>query len=179
MRGKSHRQLGAVLAANYLEGAPALHRRAFLLGCIQPDRNPTTYLKGSLRCQLLHGHHYDNAEPFLMRISARLERRSKLHLLDYYTAGKLIHYTADAFTYPHNSTFSGDLGQHRQYEIRLQKIFLRFLENPETVPTVGTSVIDTIRSCHREYLSAAGSALRDARYAFSVSCRIMELLTRK
>lgn len=47
MRGKSHRCLGNYLVQRYMGDAPQSHIKAFLLGCIEPDRNPATYLKGS------------------------------------------------------------------------------------------------------------------------------------
>ena len=105
MRGKSHRCLGKYLVQHYMSDTPERYVKAFLLGCIEPDRNPATYLKGSIRCQWLRGHNYRNARRFMRAISARLERKETLKLFDYYTLGKLIHYTTDAFTYAHNDTF--------------------------------------------------------------------------
>ena len=105
MRGKSHRCLGKYLVQHYMSDTPERYVKAFLLGCIEPDRNPATYLKGSIRCQWLRGHNYRNARRFMRAISARLEKKEKLGLFDYYTLGKLIHYTTDAFTYAHNDTF--------------------------------------------------------------------------
>ena len=49
MRGQSHLSLGQYLAGRYMNHTPKASVRAFLLGCIQPDRNPATYLKGSIR----------------------------------------------------------------------------------------------------------------------------------
>ena len=72
MRGASHRSLGNYLAEHYLENATALQVRAFRLGCIEPDRNPVTYLKGSLRWQWLRGHNYKNARRYMRSISWRL-----------------------------------------------------------------------------------------------------------
>lgn len=56
MRGKSHRCLGQYLVEHYMENIPGRYVKAFLVGCIEPDRNPVTYLKGSLRFQWLRGH---------------------------------------------------------------------------------------------------------------------------
>ena len=98
MRGKSHRCLGQYLVEKYMPHAPKRYIRAFLIGCIEPDRNPVTYLKGSIRCQWLRGHNYENARRYMRRLSERLERKERLFLIDYYALGKLIHYTVDAFT---------------------------------------------------------------------------------
>ena len=127
MRGKSHRSLGNYLAERYLSNRSKLCVRAFLIGCVEPDWNYTTYLKGSFRAQWLRGHNFENASPFMQRLSARLERKEKLRLWDYYAAGKLIHYTVDAFTYVHNSVFQEPLKIHREFEAELQTYFLQYL----------------------------------------------------
>jgi len=100
MCGKSHISLGHYLIDRYFSWQPRRYRQAFLLGCIEPDRNPATYLKGSFRSQWLRGHNYRNARHFMARISSRLEKKETLNLFDYYTLGKLIHYTADALPLP-------------------------------------------------------------------------------
>ena len=105
MRGKSHLRIAQYLLDHYMPNIPTRYQRAFRIGCIEPDRNPATYLKGSIRCQWLRGHNYKNARRFMRTISARLEKKERFNLFDYYTMGKLIHYTTDAFTYAHNDTF--------------------------------------------------------------------------
>ena len=82
MRGKSHMCLGSYLAEHYLTDVPKVYIRAFLIGCIEPDRNPATYLKGSFRNQWLRGHNYLNARRYMARISQRLERKES----SYFTA---------------------------------------------------------------------------------------------
>ena len=42
MRGKSHRCLGKYLVQHYMSDTPERYVKAFLLGCIEPDRNPAT-----------------------------------------------------------------------------------------------------------------------------------------
>ena len=96
MRGKSHCQLGNYLVNTYFPQISGPYRTAFLLGCIEPDRNPATYLKGSVRAQWLRGHNYENAKHFMGRIARRLEQKKCWNLLDYYTAGQLIHYTGSS-----------------------------------------------------------------------------------
>lgn len=178
MRGKSHCQLGAYLAETYFPHISAPCRTAFLLGCIEPDRNPATYLKGSLRAQWLRGHNYENAKHFMGRIARRLEQKPHWNILDYYTAGKLIHYTVDAFTYAHNSSFPVSLQEHKQYEDALQIYFLRFLQNrsaQEKAPS--RSVMSTIAKHHRDYLERTPDIDRDSRYAFSVCCCVARMLS--
>lgn len=177
MRRKSHICLGNYLIDQYMLSAKKWHRRMFLFGCVQPDMNPLTYLKGSLRARWLCGHHYPNAKPFMERISQRLERRKQLHIMDYYTLGKLIHYTADAFTYAHNDTFPGSLSGHRNYEKELQYLFLSYLyQNPRADCFSHLSIIEVIRANHREYSSRNQNAPMDCLFTLQTSCCIMSQL---
>jgi len=173
----SHKSLGRFLAQNYLQILPRRHTFAFMLGCTQPDMNPTTYLKGSLRCKWLHGHNWGNANRYMARLSRRLERRPRLHLWDYYAMGKLIHYTVDAFTSSHNDRFPDQLQAHRQYENQLQAYFLEYLKQhaPANPPTSGT-VMDAIRAYHKEYIAVPTDIRRDSRYCVLVTSMIVCML---
>ena len=181
MRGKSHCQLGNYLVNTYFPQISGPYRTACLLGCIEPDRNPATYLKGSVRAQWLRGHNYENAKYFMGRIARRLEQKKSWNLLDYYTAGKLIHYTVDAFTYAHNASFPTDLHEHKVYEAELQNYFLNFLKShnhPAQKPGA-SSVMDTIQENHSEYLRKEPDIFRDAIFAFSVTCCVARMLSKK
>lgn len=180
MRGESHRQLGRYLADKYMPNTPERYIRAFLIGCVEPDRNPVTYLKGSLRFQLFRGHNYPNACRFMYRIARRLEKKKRWCLLDYYTLGKLIHYTADAFTFAHNDNFPTDLGEHREYEAALQEHFLRYLqEEPQINPQTARSIMDTIYSYHAEYEKLQANIHIDAKFALNVCCCILAVIFAK
>ena len=173
MRGKSHLCLGQYLVEKYMPNAPKRCIRAFLIGCIEPDRNPATYLKGSIRCQWLRGHNYENARRYIRRLAERLERKERLSLIDYYALGKLIHYTVDAFTYAHNQDFPVDLREHCAYEKELQNYFLDFLHgDPRPCGSGNDNVMETIQENHRRYMRHPGNIFTDARYAFTVSCLV-------
>lgn len=177
MRGKSHQSLGHFLTREFPENTPKRHIQAFLLGCIEPDRNPVTYLKGSIRCQWLRGHNYENALRYMRRISARLEKKERWNLLDWYTLGKLIHYTADAFTYAHNRTCPSDLTVHREYEEKLQNYFLEYLKGDPCVDaTAARTIMETITSQHREYMDLPVSIHTDAKFALSACCCVLAIL---
>ncbi len=177
MRAESHRQLGRYLARHYLSDVPMACKRAFYIGCIQPDRNPITYLKGSIRCQWLRGHNYRNARRFLGQISRRLENKQNWSLWDYYTLGKLIHYTADAFTYAHNEAFCRHLGAHRAYEAALQDHFLAFLqEDPQVNNTAARTIMEAIYHHHRLYEDQESGIHTDARFALTACCCVLAVL---
>lgn len=177
MRGKSHICLGQYLIEHYMGSVPRRYTKAFLLGCVEPDRNPITYLKGSIRCQWLRGHNYRNARRFMRRISQRLEGKQSLGLLDYYTLGKLIHYTTDAFTYAHNADFPRDLSQHRDYEAQLQTHFLEFMQtDPQVNPKVAGTIMEAIGRYHRDYEGQKRTIQCDCRFALTACCCVMALL---
>lgn len=177
MRGKSHQYLGKYLADKYMSTLPRRYITAFLIGCIEPDRNPATYFKGSLRSQWLRGHNWGNARNYMQRLSNRLERKSKLKLLDYYSMGKLIHYTTDAFTSAHNEEFGESLADHREYEVALQDHFLGYLaQNPDIWTDARQPVMDTIISYHRDYIRRPINIHTDSRFAIIVCSMVLTRL---
>jgi len=177
MRGKSHICLGKYLIEHYMEDIGRFHQKLFLIGCIQPDRNPLTYLKGSFRFQLLRGHNYNNARRFMQRISIRLEQRDRLKIYDYYTLGKLIHYTADAFTSAHNASFPDSISDHKVYEAKLQEDFLSYLQqDPQVHICPANSIMESIGNYHREYTKRHFSVHRDCAYALQACCCVLAVL---
>lgn len=180
MRGKSHIRLGHYLIAHYMADISKPNCCAFLIGCLEPDRNPLTYLKGSFQHQWLRGHNYRNARRFMRRISQRLERKADWTVLDYYTLGKLIHYTADAFTHAHNDTFSTDLSDHREYEALLQEHFLSYLrEDPNVDIPAAKSVMGVISSFHRLYEANDSGIHTDSLFALTACCCVVAILITK
>lgn len=180
MRGKSHLRIAQYLLENYLPDIPKSYQTAFRIGCIEPDRNPATYLKGSIRCQWLRGHNYLNARRFMRAISARLEQKERLNLFDYYTLGKLIHYTTDAFTYAHNDTFPVQLREHKVYEDALQEHFLEFMEqDPQVNVPVARTIMEAICSYHKEYERIEANIHTDSHFALNACCCVLTILCLK
>ena len=178
MYKKSHQALGTHLAQAYLHHAPATHIRAFLTGCIQPDKNPTTYLKGSLRQNWMKGHNFSNSRRYMSRLIRRLSRQRQWNMLDYYALGKLLHYTADAFTGAHTPQFQGNLFTHRAYEKQLHRQILDLLFSP-VLPhfPCHRELICTISSHHRHYRNLPMDPATDARYCIGISRMVMKVLT--
>ena len=178
MQAKSHRLLGQFLVNRYLTDLSRPYVRVFLVGCTEPDKNPTTYLKGSLRSRWLHGHDYTNAKRYMHRIIFRLNRKRCWNLLDYYTLGKLIHYTADAFTAAHRENFEGDLFAHRRYECQLHHYFATHLSrHANPYPHIHNCAMETIRYYHRQYRKCPPCISTDTDYCIGVTCLITGMLT--
>lgn len=177
MKRSSHRCLGEYLVQSYMSNLPRRHVQAFLLGCIQPDMNPGTYIKGSIRCQWLRGHNYNNSRYLMLRTSKRLEKKMRLNSLDFYTLGKLIHYTADAFTSCHNSHFPTGLKHHRKYEIQLQNYFLNYLSNNPTIETITAHhIMQTIAQYHKYYIALPSHIHTDTIHILKACCSVMAIL---
>ncbi len=177
MRAASHRKLGIYLAEHYMPNLPRKYLRAYLIGCTQPDKNPTTYLKGSVRNRWLHGHDYTSARQCIGRLIKRLQKSSKWKLADYYTLGKLIHYTADAFTFSHNDDFPGNISAHRRYEQLHQIQFLqRLKQHPAICPSISHSPLETIQIYHSLYRKSPRGIHTDIDFTIGVSSLIMQLL---
>ena len=70
MKTEDHLALGCYLLAQ--ENVPQLRRHciAFLLGCIEPDYNRFSYLRGILHHRKFRGHNAENSFAFLMRCRA-------------------------------------------------------------------------------------------------------------
>ena len=130
MQKRSHK----LLASSLLESVEGFQARrfelAFLFGSFQPDCNPLTYLKGSLRAYKFRGHNYSNSQCLhRAATSAASSARRRWTMWQYYTLGKLTHYLADAFTYPHNEHYPDPLLCHHQYETDLRAYLQEYLAN--------------------------------------------------
>lgn len=179
MRRNSHSQLGSFLARNCMRGVPKSCIYAFRFGCIEPDMNPATYLKGSCHIQRLRGHNFNNCEKYMKRISDRLEKRGVNNVFAFYKLGRLVHYITDGFTFAHNSNFSGNLREHSAYEHGLHEFF------PEYLRRWGDSLLSlrehgsafgVIEREHSEYMHQPSNMLRDSRFAILTALSVVSII---
>jgi len=171
MQKRSHLLLSSPLLHRHSGLDARRHKWAFLFGSVQPDCNPLSYLKGSCRARALRGHNFSNSRHYIYRRIRRLQQRSRWTLWQYYTLGKLTHYLADAFTWPHNEHCPLGLRDHRRYEAQLRQ----YLSGQKPVWTVTRAPADltgAIDELHRQYVSCASDIRQDACYAL----RALELL---
>ena len=69
MQKRSHKLLAATLLENTQGFQARRFELAFLFGSFQPDCNPLTYLKGSLRAYKFRGHNYSNSQHYIYSIN--------------------------------------------------------------------------------------------------------------
>ena len=104
-----------------------LKEKWFLIGCVEPDYNPFTYIRGSIKHKLLHGHNAPNCKKHIDRIVEKISSTTISTPYQWFLLGTAVHYIADCFTFAHNAFFTGGMAQHMKYEMRLQPIFHNFV----------------------------------------------------
>ena len=176
MQKRSHKLLASTLLASVQGFQSRRYELAFLLGSFQPDCNPLTYLKGSIRARLLGGHNFTNSRPYVLTRLQRLEQKDRWNLWNYYTLGKLTHYVADAFTFPHNEHWPDSLASHHVYETQL-RIYLAEHLREYAFPDCSAEQLDLIpalEALHRQYLESRNSDLsRDTRFIVEATGLLM------
>lgn len=175
MQKRSHTLLASALLRSH-EGFDARRfELAFLFGSFQPDCNPLSYLKGSFRAKKFGGHNYTNSQLYINAHIRRLQNRRKTWTIwQYYTLGKLTHYLADAFTYPHNENFPDTLLDHHRYETNLREYFSGYLAH-RSVRRVNScgELTGALETLHEQYMTSHSSAVRDSRYILRATSLLM------
>ncbi len=139
---------------------------AFVFGNIQPDIAVTTFVRNTEPGDRMRGHSYSTARK---RISALLDSLSEEGLSDAvmaYRIGKISHYAADSFTFPHNpDLFHGTLKEHMVYERVLEPEVDSIEFDPSQLGLISSSFYaEKIENMHREYALKEHSAATDAGY---------------
>ena len=169
MKKKDHLLLGRFLLAQKAAPSGSMARRLFLFGCVEPDINPFTYMRGSVRHQFLQGHNAENARKHFQNLLERLSRSGVHSPWQWFALGTLIHYAADSFTFPHNSRFPGSLADHVAYEMQLHALFPQYLHAMAGKRGFCATHTLSVEALRRTYLHQAGSAVTDCRYILAAS----------
>lgn len=170
MTTKSHYDFGNYLLKNYVQFNSDSANTAFLLGCVEPDVNVATYLRGSLSYQFLRGHNYPNLMPYVKMLHKKLQHCVKKDFVYYYRIGKLVHYLTDAFTYPHNSIFTGNLHEHIRYEQELESRFKSTMPIQLKKPKIYEldHLYSYFRAAHDVYLKSRPGAETDMYFILNI-----------
>lgn len=178
MEMKSHVLLAGYLLNHIPASNSVIHQKIFILGCIEPDFNMFSYLKGSMKCQKLRGHNYGSSNSYTLHVLEKLQSKKNWTLRDYYRLGKLMHYLADAFTYPHNDGFIGTLWDHRVYEAHLHLYFEAYLRkySGENVKDYPKNVRKFIAEFHKQYIRSSGNFNNDTEFIIQVTSQVMRAL---
>ena len=180
MISKDHRLLGEFLARHIIKNKSLLATRLFITGCVFPDHNPLTYIRGMFMGHPLKTHFLFLSYPEIMRLCDKLENRKRLYIWDYYTLGALLHYTADAFTFPHNEHFTGNMLEHARYEHgQLHQTFEQYLTGEFRIGMYNQNNTQSMESyfsdMHKSYTETEPTALCDTKYI----CRVCSAICAK
>lgn len=176
MQKKSH-----VLVARFLADQVPLaeslqhHRKAFCLGSILPDLRPSFLTRKHEFYETIH----DTSEKLIGLVQEGDEICERVF---WRRLGEVIHYIADYFTFPHNSTFTGTLYEHVQYEKELRRelkygiesglISSLELEEPETFEDTD-EMVNYIMERHEEYLVRERDMEDDIFFILSVCYQVL------
>jgi len=170
MQTRDHLALGCFLLD--FAGSDELlnHRRAFLAGCVEPDYNAATYLRGMKTGQKLRGHHAENSFAHVSNCMEAFQARGLCTSWDYFTLGTTLHYAADAFTWPHNTFWEKSLADHVAYERRLHPVFSDELRRraAEEAPAGPRALTAFFAARHQAYSAAPREMETDCRYIVGV-----------
>ena len=174
MQKRSHKLLAQSLIDSYNGFAKRRFELAFLFGSFEPDCNPLSYIKGSRRGKTLMGHNFSNSQAFIHRRIRRLQDRDHWTVWQYYTLGKLTHYLADAFTYPHNENWPNTLMDHHRYETDLRLSLAEHLSRQALRRRQRRQdLISAIEQLHRQYLDSRSDLEQDIRYILEATGLLM------
>lgn len=175
MQKRSHRLLASSLLTAQQGFDSRRHELAFLFGSFQPDCNPLTYLRGIRSTHKPQGHNFVSTQQYINRRIQRLQNRSTWNIWHYYTLGKLTHYLADAFTFPHNENYPDSLLDHRRYEDELRdRLEARLAQSRLLHQQLCQDLTDALDQLHSQYMERRSTLERDIRYILEATALLME-----
>lgn len=174
MQKRSHKLLASALLRSEDGFSSKRYEWAFLFGSFEPDCNPFTYLRGFSQASKLGGHNYSNSQAYINHQIEKLQRRARWTMWHYYTLGKLTHYLADAFTFPHNENYTDSLLDHHQYETDLRAYLAEYLKDRQLRrKKFRADVTEAIAQLHDFYLQATADQEMDVQYILEATTLLM------
>lgn len=174
MQKRSHKLLASSLLTAQQGFDTRRYELAFLFGSFQPDCNPFTYFRGIRSTHKPQGHNYVSTQRYISRRIQRLQGRSSWNIWHYYTLGKLTHYLADAFTFPHNENYTDSLLDHRRYEDELRDCLAERLAQSRLLrEQLRQDLTDALDQLHSQYMESRSSLERDIRYILEATALLM------
>ncbi len=179
MRKKSHISLAKYLVEDIAAPDLLAHRKAFYLGSILPDCKPSF-----LTQRHEFGETFELVTDEIRRLSES-RRQETMNLRAYMRhLGEVIHYIADYFTFPHNSTYEGNLKDHCYYEKALKFRLREYVKSEEAFRdrmearrfATAEAVVNFIRSAHQEYLSRKRNVEEDCFYIVRICHQVVQAI---
>lgn len=175
MKKKDHLMLASFILRLADASVLSLHSTAFTAGCIEPDLNVFSYLRGSLKGKKFHGHNAGNCRTHLEKLLGKIEERGLTSGYDCFLLGVAVHYIADSFTAVHNTDILDvDVKTHLEYENRLHEDLTEALKKPFIFEygMLNTSLKDYVTDNHHSYSASAPSTKNDCSYIVKTCCAV-------
>ncbi len=176
MRTKDHLALGHFLLRETESALLNRYSRAFLIGCVEPDYDPANYVCGLVNHKRISRHNAEQSFACVEKLIGGFEQGGLRGALGCFKLGVMLHYVADAFTYPHNKFWEDGLAAHVIYERKLHAMFAGELEKRSGTifPEAPLLPVLYFSGAHKEYSAAARSMQTDCEYIIN-GCAAMLL----
>lgn len=176
MRKKSHIALAQYLLQQDCGQEMMKHKKAFYLGSILPDLNPKMFAAP---------HEYATSyEGFQVQVRRLTEGWAVYHnpRAFWRRLGIVLHYLADYFTFPHNTTYGGSLADHCAYEGDMKHRLREYVRTKEAADLFRHYKCEKKRLASVEelfvYIEEAHSRYLDSIHTVESDCRwIVEMST--
>ncbi|MDF2512949.1 MAG: hypothetical protein K0S04_2815 [Herbinix sp.] len=181
MRKKSHISLARYLVNNMQVKDLLDHKKAFYLGSILPDIQPSFLTKR---------HTIEETFEILIEEIRKITIEYDIHkgINSYYARhlGVITHYLSDYCTFPHNSIFDGSLKDHVTYEkdlkFKLREYVGRDEVQKERIPGQSfhtfEEIIRFINETHGEYLKAIKVVNQDIQFIIHLCYKVVDAILR-
>ena len=167
MQLNCHLRLGKLLAREL--GIRGAAKAAFLWGNVEPDIAFTSHFCRRTAEQL-EGHNFLPASRKVKRLMDRLAGTGAESPAGFFRLGKICHYLADCFTWPHNPGYPGTLSAHISYERKMDAAFHGYIP-PERLTSAEQAlpVDGLLEALHARYTETDPSIGRDLRFILAVT----------
>lgn len=177
VRKKSHISLARYIVNSLDTKELSKHKKAFYLGSILPDCKPSF-----LTTKHEFGGTFDKVKEDIKKLTVASEINMNNHRAYCRNLGQVIHYIADYFTFPHNSTYDGSLKDHCVYEEHLKLGLREYIHSGEAKKNIGKFIkfesLDTlfkyIKEAHDEYLKFKRSVQEDCKYIVNLTHQVVQ-----
>lgn len=174
MRKKSHIALARYLLCQNRTQKMLKYKKAFYLGSILPDLNPKMFA-------VPHEFEtsYQELQDHIRSLTDGWYPQNNPHMF-WRRLGIVMHYLADYFTFPHNTTYGGSLADHCTYEGDLKYLLRAYVETTEAAGIYSRlrygkerfgsveELLEYIEITHARYLRSAHTAESDCRWIVEV-----------
>ena len=169
MQFNCHIRLGKLLSREFnIRGAA---KAAFLWGNVEPDIAFTSHFCRRTAEQL-EGHNYPLASRKAARLMRKLPADGARSLKDFFRLGKICHYAADCFTWPHNPDYPGTLSAHISYEQKMSAAFHGYIPPDGLEAEKDLLVSEILDAAHIRYAAEDPSIARDLRFILAIGLKL-------